>query len=262
MNKANLSVPEWRVYPLSVADQQTHIDRYERLFDDIRPGDPAILYWSLAERPSLVLGLSQKLESLNQAALHDLALPVYRRRAGGTTVLVGPDLLCLDVILPAGHSLISSDIVESYRWFGEAWVQALHTLGIETRAISATEAHTERERLKQPETRAYEMLMNRACYGTLSPYEVVVGLRKVVGLCMVRRRHASLLQAGVVLNWDYEPLAQALGQTSQEQKLLRSGLPERAIGLNRLSTNPPGINAIIDAFQEVIAMLLQTNSSV
>ncbi|GHO43039.1 lipoate--protein ligase family protein [Ktedonospora formicarum] len=261
MSKAEPFVHEWISHPLTIADQQTHIDRYERLFDNAQPGDPAQLYWSLAERPSLVLGLSQKIESLNQTALSELGLPVYRRRAGGTTVLVGPDLLCLDVILPAEHPLIISDIVESYRWFGEAWVQALHTFGIETRAIPTKEAHAERERLKQPETHEYESLMNRACYGTLSPYEVVVGLRKVVGLCMVRRRQGSLLQAGVVLKWDCEPLARVLGRTSQEQEILRTGLPERAIGLNHLSANPPGINALIDAFEEVIAPQLLTRAS-
>ncbi|GHO52208.1 lipoate--protein ligase family protein [Ktedonobacter robiniae] len=254
MNNAQTYAKEWCSYPLSIADQQEHIQHYERLFDEIQPGDPALLYWSLAQHHGLVLGISQKPESLNQEALRERDLPVYRRRAGGTAVLVGPGLLCLDVILPAGHPLITTDIVESYRWFGEAWVETLRVLGIETRTISAEEAHSERARLKQAETHAYEALMNRSCYGTLSPYEVVVGKRKVVGLCMVRRRQGSLLQAGVVLDWESDLLAHVLGQTAQEQELLRSGLPERAIGLNRLSATPPGINAIIHAFEEVVAM--------
>src|SRR5690242_11990489 len=162
----------WQIYPLTIADQQQHIDQSEHLLSNIQPEDLPILYWNLAQRPALVLGFSQKLDVLNQAMLADLKLPIYHRRAGGTAVLVGPTLLSLDVVLPAVHPLILADIVESYRWFGEAWVAALAQLNVEARIVTPVEAHTLRARLKQPETRAYELLMNRACYGTLSSYEV------------------------------------------------------------------------------------------
>src|SRR5205823_12056293 len=136
---------------------------------------------SLAEPEGLVLGFSQKHDVLNSIALTACQFPIYHRRAGGTAVLVGYHLLSLDVVLPANHPLILPDIVESYRWFGEAWVAALAQLNVETRIVTPVEAHILRARLKQPETRVYELLMNRACYGTLSSYEVVVGQRKVVG---------------------------------------------------------------------------------
>nr|BBH88571.1 ligase [Thermosporothrix sp. COM3] len=252
MNRFCTQNANWNIIPLTITDQQQHIDRYETLFDSIRPGDQPILYWSLAERPGLVLGFSQKQEHLNQSALAELQIPVYRRRSGGTTVLVGPQLLCLDVILPPDHPLIQHDIVESYRWFGEAWVAALHRLDIDTEVISPEAAHAQRALLKQPETQAYERLMNRACYGTLSPYEVVTGLRKVVGLCMVRRRSGSLLQAGVVMHWESELLAQTLGTTPEEQALLREGLPKRVAGLDELAGRAVGINEVIRAFEEVV----------
>src|SRR5579875_1507333 len=165
----------WCIYPLLVADQQRHIDQSEKLLSSIQPGDAPILYWNVAEPCGLVLGFSQRaafFNQVNQAALEKFALPVYQRRAGGTAVLVGPHLLSLDVILPAGHPLILADIVESYRWFGEAWAAALLQLGIETRTVTPAEAHAQRALLKQPETRAYESLMQRACFGALSSYEV------------------------------------------------------------------------------------------
>src|SRR5579883_112161 len=115
----------WQIYPLTIADQQEHIDQSERLLNTIQPDDLPILYWNMAQTPALVLGFSQKRGGLNQAALAALKIPVYQRRAGGTAVLVGPTLLSLDVVLPAGHPLILPDIVESYRWFGEAWSAAL-----------------------------------------------------------------------------------------------------------------------------------------
>lgn len=242
----------WQIYPLTIADQQQHIDQSERLLGNIQPGDPPILYWNLAQTPALVLGFSQKPAVLNQAALADLKLPIYHRRAGGTAVLVGPTLLSLDVVLPAGHPLILSDIVESYRWFGEAWVAALAQFNVAARVVTPTEAHALRARLKQPETRAYEQLMNRACYGTLSSYEVVVGQRKIVGLDMIRRRHGSLLQAGVLLQWDSELLAQLLGHTAAEQECLREGLLKRAVGLHSLTAHPAHVYEIIAAFERAV----------
>src|SRR5436853_2826323 len=133
------------------------------------PGEPATLYWSQAEYRGLVLGFSQKQNVLNQAALITQPIPLYHRRAGGTAVLVGPGLLSLDVILPAGHPLILPDIVESYRWLGTVWVKTLGSIGVETRLVSPQEAHAQRALLKQTVTGERESILNRVCFGALSP---------------------------------------------------------------------------------------------
>ncbi len=243
---------KWRIYPLLVADQQHHINQSEKFLSSIQPGDDPILYWNLAKPMGLVLGFSQKQATVNPFAIEKLSIPVYHRRAGGTAVLVGPHLLCLDVVLPPGHPFILPDIVESYRWFGEAWVNALEQIGIHTRVIPPTEAHALQARLKQAETADHERLMNRACYGTLSSYEVVVGQRKVVGLDMIRRKTGSLLQAGVLLHWDTDILAQLLGHTPQEQQLLRTGLRQRAVGIDTLSQRVITTGEVISAFEQAI----------
>ncbi len=254
MQQPTYSPTSWRIYSLSIADQQQHIERSESLLAEAAPGVPATLYWSQAERPGLVLGFSQKPGVLNAEALAAYSLPVYRRKAGGTAVLVGPHLLSLDVLLPAGHPLILADIVESYRWFGEAWVAALRELGLETRSVPVAEAHEQRALLKQPETAQREVILRRACYGSLSPYEVVAGRgqRKVVGLDMVRRRAGCLLQAGVLLRRETETLAQLLGHTPEEQAILREGLRERAVGLDSLAGRAVSAQEVIAAFEKVI----------
>ena len=243
---------KWRVMPLTIADQQQHIDQSEKLLATAEAGQPATLYWSQAEPVGLVLGYSQKHAILNPAALAAQPIPVYHRRAGGTAVLVGPRLLSLDVVLPANHPLILSDVVESYRWFGEAWVETLLLLGVQARAVSPQEAHEQRALFKQAETQEREAILRRACYGSLSPYEAVVGQRKVVGLDMIRRRVGTLLQAGVLLQWQTETLAQLLGHTPQEQALLREGLYERAVGLDTLAGSVIGAEEVIAAFEQVI----------
>src|SRR5437879_9032144 len=159
-----MSINKWRILPLTIADQQQHLDCSEMLLRTIEPWHPATLYWSIAEPEGLVLGFSQKEDALNLEAVAQQQIPIYHRRAGGTAVLVGPHLLSLDVVLPAGHPLILADIVKSYEWFGEAWVIALRQFGIQSRSVPPAEAHAQRTLRKQPESSAYELLMYRACY--------------------------------------------------------------------------------------------------
>jgi len=156
------------------------------------------------------------------------------------------------VMLPAGHPLALPDLVESYRWLGETWAEALLALGIETRVVLPSEAHAQRALLKQAETEAYESLMRRACFGSLSPYEVVAGKRKVVGLDMIRRRAGTLLQAGVLLHWESDTLARLLGHTPEERVILREGLFERAIGLDILAGRAVSAEELIAAFEGVL----------
>jgi lipoate-protein ligase A len=251
-----LSVHKWRVLSLTIAPQQYHIDLSEQLLEAALPGEPTTLYWSQAESTGLVLGLSQKESVLNQAALITQPIPLYHRRAGGTAVLVGPYLLSLDIILPAGHPFILPDIVESYRWFGTVWVKTLGSLGVETRLVSPQEAHAQRALLKQEATRSREVILNRACFGSLSSYEVIAEGRKVVGLDMIRRRKGSLLQAGLLLKLDIEPLVELLGQTLEEQAILREGLPERAVGLDTLIGRTVSVMEVISAFEAAISTIL------
>ena len=237
--------------PLTIAPQQYHIDLSGQLLAEVSPEEPATLYWSQAEPAGLVLGFAQKHSILNPT-LPVQRFPIYHRRAGGTAVLVGSGLLSLDVVLPPGHPLILPDIVESYRWLGTLWVEALGHLGVETRIVSPQEAHAQRDLLKRDETRARESILTRACFGSLSPYEVVARQRKVVGLDMIRRRAGSLLQAGLLLQWEIEPLVELLGHTAEEQAILREGLSERAAGLDTLAGRTVTAAEVIAAFEEAL----------
>jgi lipoate---protein ligase len=255
LQKPRLSVHKWQVLPLTIAPQQYHIDLSEQLLMATSPDKPATLYWSQAEPPGLVLGFSQKQSLLNPTALARLQLPIYHRRAGGTAVLVGAGLLSLDVVLPAGHPLLLPDIVESYRWLGTVWVNALGRLGVETRIVPPREAHAQRALLKQEETRERESILNRACFGSLSSFEVLAGKRKVVGLDMIRRRVGSLLQAGLLLHLETEPLVELLGHTPEEQAILRESLPERAVGLDTLAGRAVSAEEMIAVFEAALLSL-------
>src|SRR5258707_11388873 len=95
--------------------------------------------------------------------------------------------------------------------------------GVETRIVTPQEAHGQRAFLKQEETGVHEAILRRACYGSLSPYEVVAGQRKVVGLDMIRRRAASLLQAALFAPSRTESLLDPSRRTHLEKTII---LPE------------------------------------
>jgi len=255
LQRHHLSLHKWQVLPLTIAPQQYHIDMSERLLSTVSADEPPTLYWSQADPAGLVLGFSQKQDILNPAALAAQQLPIYHRRAGGSAVMVGPDLLGLDVILPASHPLVLPDIVESYRWLGEVWVETLRRLGVETRLVTPGEAHGQRALLKLEETHTRETILRRACYGSLSSYEAAAGQRKVVGLDMIRRRAGSLLQAGLLLHWEIEPIVQLLGHTLEEQAILREGLLERAVGLDTLAGRVVTAREVIAVFESVLFSL-------
>ena len=69
---------------------------------------------------------------------------------------------------------------------------------------------------------------------------------------MIRRRVGSLLQAGVLLHWQTETLAQLLGHTPEEQALLREGLYQHAVGLDTLADRVIRAQEVIAAFEQVI----------
>jgi lipoate---protein ligase len=133
------------------------------------------------------------------------------------------------VLLPAGHPLVSPDVVESYRWFGECWADTLRHLGAQVRVVGIAEA-----RGTMLPAGPLGEAVRLACFGTLSPYEVLMGSRKVVGLAQIRRTNV-LLQSGIHLAFDADGLAELLAphqpsELAAELKLRAAGLAEIGLG--------------------------------
>lgn len=173
---------------------------------------PAWRLWRY-DRPAIVLGVSQR--ARRDAAAAAAPLDVLVRAAGGGAVLVGPWMIGLSVALPAAHALVGHALVDSYRWLGEGIAEALRDCGVcAARALPPEDA---RARPRDPD-------LDWACFGGLSPWEVVVGERKIAGLAQVRRRHGVLLVGGVLLDeppWDLLCRAMQRGD-AQADRLRRS----------------------------------------
>ncbi|HZT95508.1 MAG TPA: hypothetical protein VFB34_01600 [Chloroflexota bacterium] len=170
---------------------------------------------------------------------------VLRRPTGGGAVLTGPGLLAGEAALPAGHPLLTGDVVEDYRWLGSVWCSALMGLGVRPALVGVAEAR------RSVKTVDPEDDLRLACFGLLSPFEVTVNGRKLVGLSQVRRR------GGVVFSWAIHTLmppsdlACRLDLPRSRQEALASGLRARAASLSELGVRA-GEEEVMRAFRQAL----------
>ncbi len=187
-------------------------------------GDPVTAIWWSVATDAVVLGRGSRVAA-DEAACHAAGVAVVRRGSGGGPVLWGPDLLALDVVVPAPHPLYSADVAASYRWLGEALAAALVSLGVPATAVAPDVARRLNDRAAA----------ERACFAGCSPWEVLVDDRKVVGLSQVRRRAGALLQAGILLRHEPERLPALLALDAAGRAATASSLAARAVGLDTLT---------------------------
>jgi lipoate-protein ligase A len=189
---------------------------------------PPAYSWSTVAAPALVLGRHASIPAVDRDAARADGVTIVRRSSGGGPVLWDRDLVSLDVVLPRGHPLALDDVVAAYRWLGEAVAEALTALGAPAVEVIGLERARAARRAPGP--------ADDACFGGLSPFEVLAGGRKVVGLSQARRRPGTLLQAGIPLTLDSERLARLMARDAA----FAGGLAATAAGLRELV---PGVGA-------------------
>lgn len=167
-------------------------------------------------------------------------LQVVARPSGGGPVLWDDDLIAIDVVLPSGHPLLPVDVVAAYQWVGEAVVAALHELGATgARAVPPGEARA------WPAGPAAGL-----CFGGLSPWEVVVEGRKVLGLSQVRRQAGGIIQVGVPMRLDAARLARAVGAedaAAADLAARTAGVADIAPGTSREQAEQALVSALLAA---------------
>jgi lipoate-protein ligase A len=164
---------------------------------------------------------------------------VLTRRAGGGALLLDASMLCGAICLALPDPRAPDDLTESYRWLGDCLVAACHRAGVPAaRRVEVDEARADVADLRQRADAVARILLN-VCYGALSPHEVAIGSAKLIGIAQVRRRHAALLQFGILLR-DQAPLADLLSTPDEATRdELRAELRLRTIGLDSVPDVSP-----------------------
>lgn len=203
--------------------------------------------WSTTTAPVVVVGRGVPAGAINTAACRSAGLAVIPRRSGGGPVLWDAGLLALDVVLPPGHRLADRDVTRAYAWLGTALAGALTRLGVPATAIPLADA-----RGAQARTDETSRLAARACFGGISPFEVVApDGRKLVGLAQVRRSAGTIFQAGIALGFDADGLAAVLAHGPDDQTALAAALRARVTAAR---ADVPALTAdeVIAAVEDVL----------
>jgi len=248
MNSTDIQIV--RRLPTSVGPASAQLASGSALLAGLEQTGLPALRWQRIDPPALLLGSAQRTHEADLSACAAAGVSVHRRGSGGGIVLSDTMLLLLDLALPEGHPLFIRDVTESYRWLGEVWAAALHTLALDTWLVPVA--------LARANTQALDPLLKRVCFGGRSPYEVLVGERKLVGLAQIRRRGGALFQAGIYLHWKPGNTAALLSATATERSALAARLGERVVGLRELVGGPvPEAAPVIAAVETALARFAQ-----
>ncbi|MEY2521926.1 MAG: lipoate---protein ligase [Ilumatobacteraceae bacterium] len=152
------------------------------------PIDQRIATFFAVESPTLVLGSSQRAESVDVASATRHGIDIVRRRSGGGGVLLWPgEFVWLDLEIPEGDDLWSDDVGRSMWWVGDLWREAL--------ADFEPSAAVYRGRLVQTRW------SSDVCFAGAGPGEVLVEDAKLVGVSQRRTRRAVRFQTMIHLRW-------------------------------------------------------------
>lgn len=221
---------DWRVLPFEVAEPAALLDRGVALLDSLADEPVPTLRWYRTADPALVLGRGQR--TLSTTA----DLPVVTRHSGGGAVLMNVHLLCLDVLIPAGHRWLEGGVGAVFAPVGASWADALRAVGVADVGVHRDPSAARRQ------GDAREQLLAAVCYATLGRGEVTAGGRKLVGLAQRRRRPGALVQCGLLRRWRPARLLAALGADPDDGEVAAS-----AVGLDDLVDPPPTDARIMDA---------------
>jgi lipoate-protein ligase A len=227
----------------------------EAMLEGVAARGRAAIRWSTTAPAALYLGASQKPSAVDATACRAAGIAVYKRASGGTAVLADEGLLGLDVVLPPDDPLWQGDLTHSYRWLGEAWSEALRSLGVPAALVGVQQARADAH-----DTSEEARLARAACFGALSPFEVILDGRKVIGLAQVRRRTGALFQAATLMRWTPARLSALLALPPHGRAALTAALARRAAGLEDYLAglvSPEAVIAAVEAALSAHGLVLQ-----
>jgi lipoate-protein ligase A len=137
--------------------------------------------------PSISLGQSQRIRTVDEAACRADGVDVVRRPTGGLAIL-HTDELTYSLSLPIGHPIAEGDVMTSYRRIAGAIIDTLKRLGV---ADASADAVVKENKAKSP-----------VCFEAPSDYEVIGGGKKLVGSAQWRRVDGVLQHGSLPLTGD------------------------------------------------------------
>lgn len=196
--------------------------------------------------PCLSLGRHQRLEAADAAFCSEHGVDLVRRPTGGRAVLHHLELTYA-VVAPLGGTPLPRRMQDAYRRICAALVRWCRGLGV------GAELTPGEVNLSLPGPRT-----SVPCFEAPAGGEVVVGGRKLIGSAM-RAHHGAVLQHGaVLLDWDSELQAGAMGLA--DDAVLRRQITTLRAELGALPARAVLERTLADAFAAELAVTLEAGS--
>jgi lipoate-protein ligase A len=189
------------------------------------------------DRPTVVLGSTQRMEVVNASRASAMGAEVVRRRGGGGAVLLQPDdHLWIEAWIPRDDPLWDTDVAAAAKWVGEWWKAGLTSLGIR-------DGRVHEGRAVPGEHGAL------VCFSGQGPGEVFWEDRKAMGVSQWRGREGALFHTCAYTHWDARPLVDLLEVDPDRQESLAADLADAAIGVDDIG---PGMKETLAPLRDVL----------
>jgi lipoate-protein ligase A len=195
---------------------------------------------------AVVLGSTQPVDTVDPVALSSSGWDLVRRRSGGGAVLVAvDDPVWIDVWVPSGDPLATSDVTAAFAWLGDTWAAALRRIGLTGIDVQG----------RGPGT--CTRWSHQVCFGGIGSGEVTVEGRKVVGLSQRRNRHGAWFHGACLVRWEPTDLLAVLAIGDGEREAATAGLRAAATGVVDAAaaqglTPVPSPGSVVAAFLDAL----------
>lgn len=211
-----------RILPFNRAAGSYQLGATEAVIEAVGNGDaPPTLRMYSWSHDAIILGIGQPSSQIDVDASRAANCDVLRRISGGTAVFHDEQTVSFQLVLPENHPFLSRDVHVNYQRIASIIVSMLGSFGVPSRPASLEEAKAD----------SPPVGLEAICFSSLSPYEVVSGGRKLVGLSQVRRRTVSALQGMLYLRNCPAKSAQLVPVDPATRERLTSILADRTIDL-------------------------------
>lgn len=210
---------------------------------------PPVIRFYEWEPATLSIGYFQRAKKeINLEAVRAQGIGFVRRPTGGRAVLHEHELT-YSIIVTESYPNMPETVTEAYRVLSGGILQGFQNLGMEA-YFSVPVTEEQKAELKKPRS--------AVCFDAPSWYELVVEGKKVAGSAQTRQKGVILQHGAILLDLDEEKLLSVFNFDSEEAKeRMRKKLPEKAVAINSLVSEPVSIEQCVEAFREGFAKSLQ-----
>lgn len=186
-----------RLIDLTFLDGARQLAMSEAIMTAVGQGaaPPTLRLYSWSE-PVVILGVGQPASDLDLDVVRARGYRILRRIGGGTAVYHDADEVSVDFIVQTGSQLGPTDVHAGYRQFAALLEDALGQVDIRTSTVTVEQA-----RAVTPDP-----VLRPICFASVSPFEFFHNLRKLDGICQIRRRDAITYQAAIYNRFPVEPM--------------------------------------------------------